>query len=716
MALIIDSVDAVGSINLLENDTYILQVGVTRQGFIESNTNAPAVASNLNILINGTLGDASGGDAQGATILISDPGQGGNVLTIAATGVIDNDFGLDNFSTVSVVMTGQGDTFINNGNVNGDFSGVWMYDLINGINGGMTGVNNGTIALTSNIASFDAGALRLGGDGSLFTNFGTISTQLGGAAVVGMYGEITFTNYGTVAGIGNSYSGTSVIDTVINSGTMFGNVLLNDGDDFYDGRDGFVNVAAPPPPPPPPPPSIERSVSTGELSEDGLSFRLTGDSELAQETADNTQANIAGLGAIMGGAGNDIILDGAGSTELFGGTGNDQLSGGAGNDYLIGNEDNDKLEGGLGADVIDGGDGRDTAKFINATEGVGVDLVNGGFAGEATGDTYSSIERITGSLFNDDLYADDQDNVIIAWAGNDKLFGRDGDDVLRGEDGNDKLDGGAGADTLDGGDGTDTARYADATAGVGVDLDTGGWGGDATGDTYISIERVGGSNLDDTISGDALGNTLLGQNGADTLNGRDGDDVLLGGTGWDFLDGGAGADVLDGGDGFDTVRYNDSSAGVTVDLNGSGTGGDAEGDTYVDIEKVAGSGFDDIITGDDAKNVLRGRGGDDTLDGGLGGDFLEGGRGDDIMTGGADRDIFAIGANAGDDTITDFNQAGDDQIFFMASSGVTEFSDLVFSQDGADLVIEYGVDQSITLLNTSVFDLSSSDFLFDGIA
>ena len=50
----------------------------------------------------------------------------------------------------------------------------------------------------------------------------------------------------------------------------------------------------------------------------------------------------------------------------------------------------------------------------------------------------------------------------------------------------------------------------------------------------------------------------------------------------DTLSGGANNDLIDGGAGIDTADYSASSAGVSVNLaTGSGTGGDAAGDTPV---------------------------------------------------------------------------------------------------------------------------------------
>src|SRR5262249_38517653 len=71
----------------------------------------------------------------------------------------------------------------------------------------------------------------------------------------------------------------------------------------------------------------------------------------------------------------------------------------------------------------------------------------------------------------------------------DTLIGSSGDDILNGNAGNDVLHGGAGADTFNGGDGLDTVSYADATAGVTINLTdfSSRWTGDAHGDTFNSI-------------------------------------------------------------------------------------------------------------------------------------------------------------------------------------------------------------------------------------
>jgi Ca2+-binding RTX toxin-like protein len=122
--------------------------------------------------------------------------------------------------------------------------------------------------------------------------------------------------------------------------------------------------------------------------------------------------------------------------------------------------------------------------------------------------------------------------------------------------------------------------------------DTGGGGVD----TLSSIENLIGSDFDDRLTGGDAANVLRGLAGNDTLLGGDGDDILIGG---------GGRDALDGGDGFDFVSY-ETEAGppapllniIVINLTDPGSAwGDAVGDSFVSIEGVIGSSFNDFILG-----------------------------------------------------------------------------------------------------------------------
>lgn len=244
-----------------------------------------------------------------------------------------------------------------------------------------------------------------------------------------------------------------------------------------------------------------------------------------------------------------------------------------------------------------------------------------------------SAEALNGTPDND---------ILRAFGGNDTINGLDGDDVLSG---------GAGADSLNGGAGNDTADYNDSAAAVNINLANGRIrGGDAEGDRYTSIESLGGTALNDTLTGSAGNNRLDGRGGGDSLSGGDGNDTLDGGTGQDTLVGGGGIDSLSGGDGDDL-----SLGGTGADAIGGGAGndtlyGDDGNDSLVGgdgNDRLRGRRDDDSLEGGDGADALTGDEGNDTLTGGLGNDTLNGSDGNDVMRGGVGADT--IGGGAGSD-------------------------------------------------------------------
>jgi Ca2+-binding RTX toxin-like protein len=148
-------------------------------------------------------------------------------------------------------------------------------------------------------------------------------------------------------------------------------------------------------------------------------------------------------------------------------------------------------------------------------------------------------------------------------------------------------------------------------------------------------------NLYGTDNSEILHGTSGHSPDGDAIWGYGGDDEIYAGDGLDYLTGGFGADYLDGGNGLDQAIYKDSPVGVTVFLSpGLGFGGTAEGDVLVNIEDLAGSEYNDVLSGDGSANWLFGRAGNDTLKGGGGWDRLAGDAGNDILMGGADGDYM----------------------------------------------------------------------------
>jgi len=126
------------------------------------------------------------------------------------------------------------------------------------------------------------------------------------------------------------------------------------------------------------------------------------------------------------------------------------------------------------------------------------------------------------------------------------------------------------------------------------------------------------------------------------LIGSQSDDMLVGTGKGSILEGGGGADILVGWDADNSVddsgntafaSYAHATTSITASLAaGSGSLGDADGDTYYRITGLIGSSHDDLLVGDSNANTLLGGAGNDTLEGYGGDDSLNGGDGIDFAS------------------------------------------------------------------------------------
>ena len=360
---------------------------------------------------------------------------------------------------------------------------------------------------------------------------------------------------------------------------------------------------------------------------------------------------------VIGGPRDDAITGDDGPNRIWGGAGADTLNGGAGNDAIDGGPGGDAIDGGdhgtvvperiIPAEIFEdryddgsvvyviiqpemviprhtilgGQNDGDTATYANSDAGVRVSLTTGrGEGGDAEGDRLSNVENLVGSDHDDRLFGDSGDN---------KLWGGAGDDRIVAGAGADRVEGGAGADTMDGDAGgyvelpiaqpplneRDTLSYAGSAGGVTIDLShqyaaadasveqkrghyAAGSGGDAAGDRFRGFENVTGGMGNDQLTGDGWHNMLIGGPGADRLDGGV-NRINNQGTPDDPADDTIHPDL-------DTVSYAGSVAGVTIAFSerrldnrdvtiGAGSGGDAEGDQLLNIEKVIGTARDDLF-------------------------------------------------------------------------------------------------------------------------
>jgi Ca2+-binding RTX toxin-like protein len=218
-------------------------------------------------------------------------------------------------------------------------------------------------------------------------------------------------------------------------------------------------------------------------------------------------------------------------------------------------------------------------------------------------------DTLNGTAGDDVIYGDAGDDIVYGGGGNDRICGGAGNDSLLGEAGNDKLDGGA--------DANDNAQFIHSTAPITANLALGTASGEGN-DILLNIERLIGSNFDDTLIGNASDNVFVGLGGDDTF---------------------------DGAAGVDSVKYGFGVDPVKVDL-ARGTASGEGNDTFHNIEAAQGTQAADTLLGDAAANSLTGRGGNDSIEGAGGDDLLGGTEGDDHLDGGDGNDT----ADGGDGT------------------------------------------------------------------
>ncbi|WP_293778275.1 hypothetical protein, partial [uncultured Oxalicibacterium sp.] len=369
------------------------------------------------------------------------------------------------------------------------------------------------------------------------------------------------------------------------------------------------------------------------------------------------------------------------------------LTGGAGNDIFIASSQ---------VNVFDGGAGSNTVHYGASNNGVTVNLSSGmqgtlasmqGSGGYAEGDSYSNIQNVVGSNFDDTFYGGTANNTFTGNGGRDRVsYAGDSSDLIinlatgaglggtaagdtyigirdaTGGSGNDTFVASSEVNDFDGGAGNNTVSYAASTGGVRVNLsDTvlgdmaarSGKDSYAEGDTYTNIQNVIGSTSNDLFIASSVANVFTGNGGSDTVsykastagvivnlassqlesvlagrgqNGYAQGDTYVGisnviGSDYDdvFMANGS-INTFDGGLGTNRVSYGASSAGVIVNLSGaaitvnsvnvaagSGKNGDAEGDTYINIQNLTGGTGNDIFIASSQVNVFDGGAGSNTV-------------------------------------------------------------------------------------------------------
>lgn len=173
---------------------------------------------------------------------------------------------------------------------------------------------------------------------------------------------------------------------------------------------------------------------------------------------------------------------------------------------------------------------------------------------------------------------------------------------------------------------------------------------------------------------------------------------------------------VDGGEGDDLYIIDDVLAKLNEQMN-------AGNDTVrSSVTWKLGSNFEDLVltgknsvsgTGTDQSNHLTGNAGENVLSGLGGVDILNGGAGKDTLYGGAAADYFVFDTGTRHDTIADF-QDGLDVIDITGIKGISKFSQIEdrMEQHGADVIIDFGHKDKITIENITIDKLTAVDFAY----
>jgi Ca2+-binding RTX toxin-like protein len=255
---------------------------------------------------------------------------------------------------------------------------------------------------------------------------------------------------------------------------------------------------------------------------------------------DDRLEGLGGADKLIGGEGRDFLIGGDGADTIDGGTDRDWVSyrdsntavtvnltlttaqvssGNAANDLLIGIENvegsnfNDKLTGdgssnvlagGAGADTLDGGGGANVADYFTSSAAVQVNLALVGAqvsTGDASGDVLININTVWGSVFDDKLTGDGNNNALFGDNGADTLTGGLGSDVFEWNSVGEGVDlvtdfkAGIGGDTLQIGDVLENydgnidgfVRFVAGGSGVLFQVDF-----DGGGDNFVTLATLAG--------------------------------------------------------------------------------------------------------------------------------------------------------------------------------------------------------------------------------
>lgn len=516
---------------------------------------------------------------------------------------------------------------VNSGNINGQFYFTGVENLVGGTGtdsfvfydgGSVQGtVKGGTGSNTLNYSNLSNG-ISVNLQANLSTAIGTSFDQIQNIIGVGDGTDVliannyvntwnlTGTNQGSVTSaftamnfqnIANLTGGTQSDRFVFqNSGSVSGQLVGAGGNnilDFSQRTDGIsVNLAT----------NTATPITGGFTSIQSLVGNLLPTTYLVGSNLANTWSLTGGNSGSVANSGGTFTF--AGFSNLTGGDNGDRFAFGA---------------TGFVSGQIVGGTGLNTLDYSARTAGIVADLQLN--KATAVGGGFSQINRVIGANLGDDILYGNNANTtwninnntgnagLLTWGANSVLFSGIGN--LRGGTGADSFAFSAGGfltGNVNGWAGNNTLDYSGTASAISVNLQTNT--ATALGQGFSSIQNlIGGSSSGDTLTGpnaNTTWNITAGNTG--TVNGTfsfKSIENLKGGTLNDtfkMAQGGFVSGTIDGGAGTNTLDYSQTTNGVIVNLQSSGSTGVGGG--VSSVQNIIGSASDsDLLVGANTDNT-----------------------------------------------------------------------------------------------------------------
>ncbi|KQS64068.1 hypothetical protein ASG39_12855 [Rhizobium sp. Leaf371] len=286
--------------------------------------------------------------------------RGNGVTATGASEIITNN-GTVNSGTTAIAAKGKNAIVTNSGILQASGDGI----VLSGAKGTVTSTKTIAVggiaihviaddAIVNNRGSLTgAVGISVDGDSARGANSGTISASKGSAVDFTKADQSSFNNSGVLSATsGITFKGGDGQQSVTNSGTLKGDVLLGGGNDYFDGRAGTVTG------------KVAGGTGNDTYVIDNartllVEAKTAGNdlviSHVSYTLADNFEFLTLGGTAAVNGAGNGL------ANQIHGNSAANRIDGKAGNDMIWGHRGADTLTGGAGSDhfVFSTGDGRD---------------------------------------------------------------------------------------------------------------------------------------------------------------------------------------------------------------------------------------------------------------------------------------------------------------------------------------------------------------------